>query len=299
MRIGRHDDRRRVIDMAAQSEELLHLVEFGCLDRGDRIFLAVELAGLQRLEQLREGQHGGLGAQRLEPQHHHLGLRQAHPQAFEIVRRGDRMLRVGHVAHAVFAPGERHLVLVGETLEEVLPDRAIEHRMGVRGAAEQERDVEHVGIREGGGQPGTGDESQIDAAKLHGFDDLHLAAKRRVGELLDADAATGGLGDRVGHGGGTGAELGILREQVSHPEGARSIRGSGEVRRGQAGGGGSAGEKQVSAGEHAMGSLLRGRASCAGSPDYLVNRRRALARRGGDCGSCSSLFWHAARAFSP
>ena len=75
-----------IVGVAAERQELLHLVELGGPDGGDRVFLAVELAGAQCLEQQRKGQRRGLDAQRLETRQQHVGLRHADLEALEIGR---------------------------------------------------------------------------------------------------------------------------------------------------------------------------------------------------------------------
>jgi hypothetical protein len=64
--------------MAAQRQELLHLVELRRLDRRDRVFLAVELARAQCLKELRERQGRGVDAECLESHQQYLRLRDPH-----------------------------------------------------------------------------------------------------------------------------------------------------------------------------------------------------------------------------
>src|ERR1700722_17963681 len=106
--------------MAAQRQELLHLIELCGLNRRDRVFLTVELARAQCLEELREGQGRGVDAERLESHQQDLRLRHPHLEALEIVRRDDRPLGICDVAKAVLAPAKEHEVLGGEASAKTL-----------------------------------------------------------------------------------------------------------------------------------------------------------------------------------
>lgn len=93
--------------------------------------------------------------------------------------------------------------------------------MGMGRIAEQERNVEHADLGQGVGQRRAGDESEIDGAELDALEHFHLAAERRVGELLDGEPAAGALRQLLGERGGAGAELRFLRQDVTDLQSTR------------------------------------------------------------------------------
>jgi hypothetical protein len=153
-----HQHHAGAVDVAGQRQVLLHLVELGRHDHRQRVLLPVHRALLQRGEHLGKGHRRGDDAEALVGGHVHRVLHGAHLQALEVVGGVDRPLAVGHVAHAVLAPGQRLHALGLECLEQVLADGAVEHRARMRLVAEQEGDVEdarlghEVGHRAGGGE---------------------------------------------------------------------------------------------------------------------------------------------------
>src|SRR6188768_3212186 len=92
-----------------------------------------------------------------------------------------------------FAPAQCDEIFARERLAERVAHRAIEHRMGMRCIAEQERDVEYAGLRYDAWQCDAGDEGEVYGADLHAFHHFDLAAEDGIRMLLNADASPGAL----------------------------------------------------------------------------------------------------------
>ena len=223
--------------MAGQRQVLLHLVELGRHDHAERVLLAVDRALLQRGEDLGEGHRRGDDAEALVGGHVHRVLHRAHLQALQVVGAVHRTLAVGHVAHAVLAPGQRLEALGLELLQHLLADGAVEHRACVGLVAEQERDVEDACLgHEVGHRAGAG-EGELLRAQLHRFDALALAAQAAGIEGLHLVAAAGALFDLAGEDVDAHALVGVLGHRDADLHGGLGQgRGGDEGERGQGGG---------------------------------------------------------------
>ena len=130
--------------------------------------------------------------------------------------------------------------MVGELLQHLLADRAVDHLLHVRGVAEHERQVEDVELRHDRAHGADADAGDLQRAHLRLLDHLLLAAELHRGIHLDADAAVGGglqllahahhglhrrVAERV-HVGGLEHELGLggSGQQAPHAYGKRDRR---------------------------------------------------------------------------
>src|SRR5580692_9148587 len=86
------------------------------------------------------------------------------------------------------------------------------------GVPEKERDVKYAEFRNDVGERRIGDQCDIDLAALDGLDHLDLAAEFAVRKLLDAKLVAGPFLDLFGEGLCAGAELRVLRQEISDSE---------------------------------------------------------------------------------
>jgi hypothetical protein len=217
-RLVHHEDAGR-IHMAREREVLLHLVELGRDDDGQRVLLAVHGALLQGGEHLGEGHGRGDDAKALVGGDVHGVLHGAHLQALEVAGLLHVALAVGHVAKAVFGPGQRLETLAVELGQHLLADGAVEHgaRMGL--VAEQEGNVENFGLGHKVGDGAGGAEGQLLRAQLHGFNRLALATQCAVVEGLHLVAAARALFDFLGKGVDGHALVRVLRRRDADAHG--------------------------------------------------------------------------------
>ena len=155
----------------------LHLVKLSRHDDGQRVFLAVHGALLQSGKHFRESHGGGHNAQAFVGGNVHRVFHGAHLQAFEVFRRIDIALGVGHVANAVFSPGQRLETLGFKLGQHFLADRAVEHGACVCFVTEQERHVEDLGLGHKVGHRAGRRHGEFLGAQLHRLNGLALAAQ--------------------------------------------------------------------------------------------------------------------------
>ena len=175
--------------MARDGQVLLHFVEFGREDGGDRVLLPVHGLLLQRGVQLGEGHGHGVGAQGVEHVDVDGRLDHADLQARQVFSLGDGLFAVGDVAKAQLPVGQAHQVLGLELVEQLLAEGAIGHGIGFLRRGKQEGEVvnaEFLGLRR---QDARVQHRHLHRAALQGRHGLQVAAQRAAGEQLDLDLA--------------------------------------------------------------------------------------------------------------
>jgi len=171
-------DEDAVDQVVGQHQLLGHFIELGRTHRRQRVVLAVDGAGLQAQVDLAEGQGCGRGAQRFAQEQPFLGAGHAQLDALEVgwCAHIARFTQV-HLAGAQVDGGEhRHVHLLGDGFEQLLPDRAVEHLLLVL------RIAHHVA----GGEDGELGH-QLGDVKGRDGRELQVAARHggRLGALLE------------------------------------------------------------------------------------------------------------------
>jgi len=134
--------------------------------------------------------------------HEHRVAHHADLQTLEIADRADRLLAVVDVAGAGIHPTQPDQPrggVLGQLLEQLVADRAVDYLLHVRVVAKHERQIEHVEL---GNQRAHGADADARDGKrpdLGLLDHLLLAAELHRGEHLDADAAVGGGFEFLAH----------------------------------------------------------------------------------------------------
>ncbi|MND98304.1 hypothetical protein D3C80_906500 [compost metagenome] len=174
---------------------VLGALEVVVLKQGGRVVLgAIDHAGLQGAEDF-PGVHGDAVAAHGV---HHVDEQRvalyANLHAFEVFQAAHRLFGVD-AARAAVHPGQGHQVEVGvgDLVEDLLADLAIDDLAHVLMVAEHERHVEHVHIRHY-----RADDPQADAGHLHGadlslFDHFLFRSQHAAGEHLEGNVAIAGL----------------------------------------------------------------------------------------------------------
>ena len=162
----------------------------------------VDDTGLKRGEHLVVTHRHAVAAERIHHVDEHRVAHHPHLEALEVVDAADRPLGVVHVAGARIHPCEADQIgrrVVGDLVEQLLADRAVDHRLHMRGVAEQERQAEDVEVRDHRSERADTDPDQRDRADLRLLDRLLFAAELHRGVHLNAEAAVGRLGQRRAH----------------------------------------------------------------------------------------------------
>ena len=198
------DGQQRVGDVPGQRDVGLHLIELLGLNGGQRVFLRIHRALLQRKIDLGKGDGGGVGAGGFGEHHVKRGIGHADLQPFHVGGGHDRL--VGrHVAFAVIGHGGD---VVARGL--VIAQRQFPKQVGIAVGIPMRVIAEHEG------RAADGDGTVSPARKqLAGIDDVHRAkaqafvdvgflAQRGRREDLDAQPVVGGGHQRVIRGDGAG-----------------------------------------------------------------------------------------------
>ena len=191
---GRDHREQRVGDVAGQDDVLLHLVELLGLDGGQRVFLRVHGAVLQRQVDLGEGDRRRVGAAGARQRGVGRRVGHAHLQALHLVAVREQLV-AGRVARAVVGEGGDGvagglLVALGQLLEHVAL-AVLDHVVGV---AEREGVVADGQARDSelDGERGAG-EDDVHRAQLQALVDVAFLAQAGGGEHLDLVLAVGAL----------------------------------------------------------------------------------------------------------
>jgi hypothetical protein len=207
--------------MVGHGQVLLHLVELARQDGVERVFLAVDGAGLERAEQLREGQRHRVGAQGLEAVEEDVVLHHAQLDARQVLHLADRALAVGQVAKTVLPVDQADQALVLQLGAHLVADRAVEQGVGFLGAVEQERRVPQRHFLADADQGrGRADHHLLRAADqrlLH----LGIGPERGRADRAHPHLAARGLLDLFGEQLGGAALVALLVEAVAEADQAR------------------------------------------------------------------------------
>src|SRR5262249_10655182 len=84
-------------------------------------------------------------------------------------------------------------LIVCDFVEQLLPNRSINHLLHMRRVAEEERQAEYVQLIDGRAESADADACELDGANLRLLDGLFFSTELHGWEHLDADAAVGRL----------------------------------------------------------------------------------------------------------
>ena len=165
-----------------------------------RVLLAIDSTGGKRRLRVGPAHLSRIGAERGEGVVEQRRADHADLQALQVLRLANLVLGVGELAEAVLAPGQRHDVLGGNDLEQLLARltaRQCIDRLIVR---HQERHREQVQLRHLRRPVDGRADRHIDDALAHGGEFLGLIAGDELGAGIDLhhDAAVGALLHEIG-----------------------------------------------------------------------------------------------------
>ena len=177
----------------------LDLVEPQRLDDTERVALAVEGLGLQRLIHAAERHHAGLGAERAEEIGGQLAARGADLEPGEIIGVADRPVTGGDVVEAVepaIAKGMQ------ARLSQLAPDHLAERTVECgehRGVVLESEGQQWQGTRWRDAAQGRPGEKEFEPARLQIGEHLRVGAEPAFREDVEAELAVGVAADRLGH----------------------------------------------------------------------------------------------------
>ncbi len=205
------DQCHRRVDMVGDGRVLLHLVHLVGIHVDHRVLIAVQRLDFQRRVDLGEGHRHGVHAHRIEAGQRHRALHHAHAQALHVRQRGQRALAVGHIAEGAARPDQTAHLHVGNAVQHLAADGAIEHMGGLGVAGKQKRKIKNLQRLLARGDGRERAHVQVLRAALHRNQHLVFAARGGAAVHIDQHLAIGRLGHIGGkllHCDGAGVRIG-------------------------------------------------------------------------------------------
>ena len=175
--------------MTGQGHVLLHFKQFGAVDGGHWVFLAVHGFLFQRSVQLGEGQRCGVGTQRLDPVHVDRVGDHAQLQAFDVRHLVDGAAAVGQVAKAQLIKAQSHQAFFFQSGVHFFAKSTVHHHIGFLAAGEHEGEVKHRKFTHLRGKDARVHRRHLQRAALQGRHVGLVAAQCTTGEDVDFDLA--------------------------------------------------------------------------------------------------------------
>ena len=141
----------------------------------------------------------------------------AHFQTLDIFRAVDGTLAVGHVAHAVLAPGQRLESLGVKLGQQFLADGAVQHGACMGLVTEQKRDVQNLGLWHKVGHRAGRRKCQRLRAQLHRLNRFTLTTERARVKSLNLVTARRAFFNLFGERVNGNALVRVLRDRNADP----------------------------------------------------------------------------------